>query len=398
LICATLGAGALGPSAVAWGNAIVGARTSCATKAADSVSCFGEVVTVNGQTYAPGLVAGYVPENLHSAYNLPWTGGQGQTVAVVDAYDDPSAESDLGVYRAAFGLPACTTANGCFTKVNQEGKKTHYPKTDPKASPANGSWEEEEANDLDMVSAVCPQCHLLLVESNNQGNASMSKAQETAAGLGANVISDSWGGVESKKTAGYTNVYFQHPGIAQVSGTPDTGYGVSWPASAPNLTAVGATTLTRDSSARGWSETVWNDLNNPNLWGSTGSGCSINQSKPTWQTDKGCSNRTDNDVTAVGDPGTPVAVYNTFIDPGWIEFGGTSVSTPIVAGIYGLAGNAQSLDGAALTYTNAKDLYDITVGDNLAPGKTCAPTYLCTAGKGYDGPSGNGSPNGIGAF
>jgi subtilase family serine protease len=361
------------------------------------VRCFALIETVNGHdagTSGPNKVTSgpnkveYGPVDLRSAYNLPSSGGAGQTVAIVDAFDDPNEEADLATYRANFGLGPCTTSNGCFKKIEMTGGKRDRPPG------ANKGWAGEISLDLDMVSATCPQCHILLVEAYNPLMTRMGPAQNTAASLGATEINDSWGSFETRKTAKADGQFFSHPGIAQVVAVGDTGYGVSYPASSPNVTSVGGTALTRDSSPRGWSETVWNDQNAPDTFGATGSGCSRNEPKPAWQKDTGCAHRTDNDVAAVADPNTPVLVYDSYRESGWLLFGGTSVSAPIVAGIYALAGNAASLTGASLTYTSPSSLNDITSGND----GTCSPAYLCTAGPGYDGPSGNGSPNGLGAF
>ena len=157
------------------------------------------------------------------------------------------------------------------------------------------------------------------------------------------------------------------------------------PAGFPSVVAVGGTSLRVGGTGRGWTETVW---------GGSGSGCT-NYTKPVWQHDSGCAFRTMNDVAAVADPGTGVAVYDTFEERGFIVVGGTSVSSPLVGSIYGLAGNAKSRDHArSLYYHHKADLYDVTSG---ADG-SCNPTYLCTGEVGYDGPTGWGTPNGIGAF
>ena len=364
-----------------------GARAACPAVPASMVRCFAQVGTVNGADAGTSAPQGYGRADLLSAYNLPSSGGVGQTVAVVDAFDDPNAEADLATYRSTFGLGPCTTSNGCFTKIEMTGGRTN------RLPGRNRGWSEEISLDLDMVSAVCPQCHILLVEAYNPLMTRMGQAQNTAASVGATEISDSWGSFETRKTAKADGLYFSHPGIAQVGAVGDTGYGLSYPSSSPNLTSVGGTALTRDSSARGWSETVWNDPNSPSP-SATGSGCSRNEPKPAWQKDTGCAHRTDNDVAVVGDPATGVAVYDSYHDPGWLVFGGTSVGSPIVAGIYALAGNAASLTGASLTYASPSSLNDITSGND----GTCSPAYLCTAEPGYDGPSGNGSPDGLGAF
>lgn len=333
------------------------------------------------QLQATGTPSGYGPSQLRSAYNLPsTTAGAGQTVAIVDAYDDPNAESDLGVYRAQFGLPTCTTANGCFRKVGQTGT-TKYPAK-------NGGWAQEESLDLDMVSAICPNCHILFVEASSATNANLATAENTAASLGANEISNSYGGGES----GATNSAYSHAGVIITASAGDSGTGASQPASYATVVAVVGTTLTAASNSRGWSETAWSG---------TGSGCSAYVAKPSWQTDHGCTMRSEADVSAVADPNTGVAVYDSFAYQhykGWLVFGGTSVASPIMASVYALAGNASSLDAAQSVWQHGgtSALNDVTSGSN----GTCSSSYpyICNAGVGYDGPTGWGTPNGVAAF
>ncbi|GAC1443581.1 MAG: peptidase S8 [Mycobacteriales bacterium] len=326
---------------------------------------------------------GYNPADLQSAYKLPSaTAGSGQTVAIVDAYDDPNAESDLGVYRSQFGLSPCTTGNGCFRKVNQSGG-TKYPK-------ANGGWAQEISLDLDMVSAICPSCHILLVEASSASYVNLGTAVNEAAFLGANAISNSYGGGESSSDPSYDTAYYQHSGVAITVSSGDSGYGVQYPAASQYVTAVGGTTLNRDlTSSRGWAEKVWSGA---------GSGCSAYDSKPSWQTDPGCAKRTVADVSAVADPNTGVSVYDSFTyqgASGWLVFGGTSVASPIIASVYALAGNAASVTYGSYPYgASPSTLNDVTSGSN----GSCGGSYLCTGVAGYDGPTGLGTPNGTGAF
>ncbi len=301
--------------------------------------------------------------------------GIGRTVAIVDAYDDPNAESDLAVYRAAYGLSPCTTANGCFRKVNQSGGTT-YPRADT-------GWSEEISLDLDMVSAVCPNCHLLLVEATSNSLGNLLTAENTAAALAASVISNSWGANEFSSETFYDS-YFHH-GIPITASTGDSGYGVSWPAASPYVTAVGGTSLVTSTNARGWSEAAWSGA---------GSGCSAFEAKPSWQTDPGCARRMVADVSAVANPSTGVAVYDSYNEPGWLVFGGTSVAAPIVASVYALAGNGAAIATPSYAYAHRSALFDVTSGSN----GNCGGSYLCTAFTGYDGPTGLGTPNGLGAF
>jgi subtilase family serine protease len=316
---------------------------------------------------------GYGPADLRSAYALTAAGG-GATVAIVDAYDDPNAEKDLGVYRSHFGLPACTTGNGCFEKVNQSGGRA-YPR-------GNTGWAEEISLDLDMVSAICPNCHILLVEASSNSFANLGAAVNYAASRGAVAISNSYGGGEFSGEASYEAPY-NHPGIAVTVSSGDGGYGVEFPAASRYVTAVGGTSLARASTARGWAETAWSGA---------GSGCSAYIPKPSWQTDGGCAQRTVADVAAVADPSTGVAVYDTYREGGWLVFGGTSVAAPIIASVYALAGNTAGYGSYPYSYTGS--LFDVTSGSN----GSCGGSYLCTGGTGYDGPTGLGTPNGTSGF
>ena len=326
-----------------------------------------------------GTVSGYHPADLQKAYNLPSaSAGSGQTIGIVVAYDNPNAESDLAVYRSKFSLGSCTAANGCFRKIAQTGA-SGLPS-------ANEGWGEEAAVDLDMVSAVCPHCKLLLVEASSSGVSDLVNAIQTAISNGATVVSNSYEAVEQPTLLAYDSA-LNHPGVPIVAGAGDSGFGVGWPASSAYVTAVGGTTLKTSWNSRGFTETAWS---------ATGSGCSAYVQKPSWQTDSGCSMRTVADVAAVADPNTGVAVYDTYVSSGggWLEFGGTSVATPIVAGAYALAGNGASISGASSIYQHPSALFDVTSGSN----GSCSPSYLCTAGTAYDGPSGLGTPNGVGAF
>ncbi len=349
----------------------------CGPAAAGFAHCHA-LLLVAPNASSPG---GYNPADLQSAYNLPSsTAGNGQTVAIVDAYDDPNAASDLSVYRSQFGLSPCTIANGCFRKVDQSGG-THYPK-------ANGGWAQEISLDLDMVSAICPNCHILLVEASSSGLTNLGSAVNTAAKLGASEISNSYGGGESSSDTSYDMSYYNHPGIAITVSSGDSGYGVQYPAASQYVTAVGGTSLTRASNTRGWSETTWSGA---------GSGCSAYDPKPSWQTDSGCSRRTVADVSAVADPNTGVSVYDSYTyqgQSGWLVFGGTSVASPIIASVYALAGNASTVTYGSYPYSHTVGLNDVTSGSN----GSCGGTYLCTAGPGYDGPTGNGTPNSTGGF
>jgi subtilase family serine protease len=320
---------------------------------------------------------GKTPAQLLAAYNLPGTSATtSPTVAIVDAYHDPTAEADLGVYRAQYGLPSCTKANGCFRQVSQTGSTTSYPKTD-------ASWSQEISLDLDMVSAACPTCHILLVEGTTPSFANLGAAVNYAASQGVAAISNSYGGTDASDTT--YGSYYNHPGVAVTVSSGDNGYGVEYPASSQYVTAVGGTSLRAASNARGWTETAWSGA---------GSGCSTINPKPTWQHDAGCAKRAVADVSAVADPNTGVNVYDSTAyrgSSGWLVFGGTSASSPIIASVFALGGHS----APSTPYSApAGSLNDVTSGSN----GSCGGSYLCTAVVGFDGPTGLGTPNGTGAF
>lgn len=372
LLCVAAVALAAAPMAQA---APVAHAPLCDAAPAGTARCHAKVVTdAAGVPQTTSVPSGYGPADLRAAYGLTSlspTGGSGQTVAIVDAYDDPGAEADLAVYRAQYGLPACTTANGCFRKVDQRGG-TAYPATD-------AGWSQEISLDLAMVSAICPNCRILLVEADSAAMGDLAAAVQQAAALGATQISNSYG---SPEYAGETadEAAYDQPGIAVTVSAGDSGYGVQFPAASRYVTAVGGTSLQRDANAAGgWTETAWSG---------SGSGCSSYVPKPSWQSDAGCAGRTVADVAAVADPQTGVAVYDS-LGGGWMVFGGTSVAAPIVAAFAALLGS----DAAAPSYPYSRpgSYFDIVSGAN----GSCAVSYLCVAGPGYDGPTGLGSPDGL---
>jgi hypothetical protein len=370
---------------VAAAAAPAGVRALCAAPAPGEGTCAVVSATRSGAKPAAGAAtpAGYSASSLRSAYAAPTTLGLPETVAVVTAYDDPHAESDMGTYRTQYSIPACTTANGCFKKVDQTGGST-YP-------PAAAGWSAADAESLDMISAICPNCHIILVEANSSQVSDFGAAENEAATLGADAIDNDWqtpeGTLGSGET-GYDAQYFDHPGVAITAPAGDTGYGVDYPAASQYVTAVGGTTLTKNTSAsRGWAETAW---------ASTGSGCSAYEPKPWWQRDTGCSGRTLNDLSAVADPNTPVAFYDTPTLGGWnANSGGTAVAAAVIAGMYALGGTpAPGSYPSSYPYLHPGSFYAVTSGSN----GTCSPAYLCTAGSGYNGPAGAGTPDAAAGF
>lgn len=328
---------------------------------------------------------GYWPADLQAAYGLPsGSRGAGMTVAIVDGYDSPTIESDLAVYRQHFNLPPCTSSNGCFTKVNENGAASPLP-------PFDLGWAEEISLDVEMVSAACPLCNIVLVEADITSDdiTHLEAAEDTAASYNPVAISNSFGGAEASTEKRYDDPHFTHSGMAVVAASGDDGYGSSYPAASPSVVAVGGTTLVPDSTMpRGWRESAWNGA---------GSGCAQYEPKPAWQIDTGCANRTATDLAVVADTNTGVAVYtrSPYGDSRWGVFGGTSVGSPLVAAMYALAGRpAAGANPAQFLYESPLALTDVTYGSN----GTCTPYYLCHAVAGYDGPTGNGTPIGVAAF
>jgi subtilase family serine protease len=320
------------------------------------------------------------PAYMQQAYDLSYlsqNAGATDTVAIVDAYDDPTAEADLATYRAFFGLPACTTQNGCFHKVDQNGGQS-FPGQAP-------GWASEISLDLDAVTALCPRCHIILVEAKSAGNQDLAVAQAQAAALGARQITDSWGDPTATPLAGA----FTFPRIATVAATGDQGYlgllNNQYPAALPDVTAAGGTVLTPANasgtgSARGFSEQAWSNA---------GSGCALLSPKPSWQSDGGCTGRAYSDLSANADAQTGLSVYDSS-QGGWIVMGGTSESAPLIAAYYAVTGASAATPQWA--YQN-RSLLNAPVGGSNG---TCqiSIAYICVAGLGYSGPTGVGSISG----
>jgi subtilase family serine protease len=351
---------------------------ACANVAVGEAHCMSFYMAYpDGRMFSSPLPSGLGPADFQDAYNLPSSDhGKGVTVAIVDAYDDPNAEADLQVYRAQYGLPVCNSRNGCFKKVDMNGG-TDYP------HPNNG-WAVEISLDLDMVSAICPNCNILLVEARNGAIKYLGKSVNTAVRMGAHAISNSYENrIKKLRNQGEDERFYNHPGVAITVASGDGGYDgrLQYPGSSPYTIAVGGTVLTPNGgNKRGWDERAW---------AGAGSECSSFEPKPKWQKDTGCANRTVSDVSAAA---TNAAVYDSYQAGGWVVVSGTSESSPIIAGVFGLAND--DVQYGSRVYKNPDKLFDITTGQN----GSCTPSYLCTAGPGYDGPTGLGSPNGIGDF
>jgi subtilase family serine protease len=276
-----------------------------------------------------------------------------------------------------------TTA--CFQKLNQDGKASPLPRT-------NAGWALEISLDVEIAHAICQDCKILLVEAKSNSFSNLAAAVNTAAAMGANVISNSYGGSELNSTLSGA---YDHPGVAITVSAGDAGYGVESPASLNTVVAVGGTTLTLGAN---------NSYGNETVWSGTGSGCSAYFAAQSWQTGlanwsaTGCgSNRGVADVAADADPATGAAVYDSTRyqgRSGWFQVGGTSLSAPLIGAVYALAGDAGAVSyPASIAYSNAGSLHDVSQGSNGSCG-----TIMCNAGTGYDGPTGLGTPNGLGAF
>jgi subtilase family serine protease len=401
LLSAVLGAGALVVTAMTAGVQTADAagshlthltglhaqRVCAATPKAGHATCLSKVlVDKKGaipMATAP-LASALTPAQIRAAYNLNGTSSGGRTVAIVDAYGYPNLERDLGVYRAQYNLPPCTTANGCLKILNQTGGST--------PPSADLGWSQEQALDVDAVSAACPDCKILVVQSNSASFTDLGAAVQTAAGqTGVVAISNSYGGSDAPDST-YGKYYnFQSKGIAVTASTGDNGYkGASYPASSHFVTAVGGTTLKMSGSTR-VSETVWSGA---------GSGCSSYNTAVTGASafGTGCSGRAMADVAAAADPNTGgLSVYapTSLTASSWSQYGGTSESSPIIASVYALSGNTAG-EANAIPYAHPGSLFDITSGSNSK--RKCPATQWCTARVGWDGPTGLGTPNGTGAF
>jgi subtilase family serine protease len=394
LIAALLGAGALAVTTLTAGiqgadaasprlTHISGlhAQRVCAAATAGHATCLSKVM-VNKKGAIPMATAplstALSPTQLRSAYNLTGTSGAGRTVAIVDAYGYPNLERDLTIYRNFYGMPACTTANGCLRIIDQNGG-TSLPRTDL-------GWSQEQALDVDAVSAACPDCKIVVVQAKSSSFANLGAAVNTAARqAGVVAISNSYGGGDAPDST--YGSYYNHPGIAVTASTGDNGYqGGSYPASSTYVTAVGGTTLKMSGNTR-VSETVWSGA---------GSGCSTTNAAIAGSAsfNTGCTKRAMADVSAAADPNTGgLSVYSptTTKNSTWSQYGGTSESSPIIASVYALAGGGYS---NTTPYQHAGSLFDITSGSN----GSCPTTQWCNARAGWDGPTGLGTPNGTGAF
>lgn len=360
----------------------------CAAPRAGEAACHArQAVDPNGKPIANAATppsTGLTPAQLRDAYKLTGASSGGRTVAIVDAYGYPNLERDLGVYRSQFGLPACTTANGCLTIMNETGGS--------KLPRFNLGWAQEQSLDVDAVSAACPDCKIVVVQASSASFADLGTAVQTAARVpGVVAISNSYGGSDASDAT--YGKYYSFPGIAVTASAGDNGYqGASYPASSSYVVAVGGTSLAKAGNTRGWSESVWSG---------TGSGCSsLNAAlAAAASSNTGCAGRAMNDVAAASDPSNGgLAVYYPTSSSAstWGQFGGTSEASPIIASVYAMSGNtgSASMYANSIPYAHTGSLFDVTSGNN----GTCPTAQWCTAGAGWDGPTGIGTPNGVNGF
>jgi hypothetical protein len=347
--------------------------TGAACNGSGRYRCFAHVQTdddgrIRAEAQPADAPAGFSPTDLQAAYDIPASISGHPTIALIDAYGDTALESDLATYRAAFNLPECSIANGCLKIVNTDGN----PSPLPGAPPGDDDWTVETSLDVDMASAACPSCNLVVIQAQDDQGNGLELAQATAASLGASVISNSWGGPEKQGVSlDGVEPYFDQPVAVFVAagddGYDDGGRGPDYPGTSSHTIAVGGTHLERASNARGWTETAWS---------SGGSACSLSIAKPSYQTSTNCAFKATTDIAAVGDPQTGMASFNSN-DGGWT----------VVAAIFAATGNGGQTSGAFIAQ-NADKLNDVTSGNNGDCGNV-----LCTAGKGWDGPTGYGTPD-----
>ena len=387
-------------------------RGSSAVCSSD-VGCLARLLTVKPGSDVPvtsHAPLGYGPQALSTAYQLPSAAtGNAGTEAIIDSFYDPNAAADLAAYRSTYKLPRCTMGNGCFRQVNALGTKQFFQPTTPAQDRLAREVGVETSLDLDMASAACPTCSLILVYAYEPGSKNPSgfhvpwfaDAVSTAVRLGADSVSVSY---QFPPIPTFLKLApsFNHPGVAVLASSGDGGYEgdhVGFPADLPTVISVGGTTLYQTpGQGDGFTEVAWDD---------GGSGCAVGEPPAVGQPDSVsglCGGfRAGADISAVADPTTGVAVYDSYTPPHappfpWFVVGGTSVSSPYVGGLFARAGTA-GVNGPSTLYANAGDFRDITLGQN-APFGACFPNpvALCQASIGWDGPTGVGTPQGLTGF
>jgi hypothetical protein len=342
-------------------------------------------------------VYGLRPEDLHRVYELPHNAPDGQTIGIIEAYDDPTIENDLRVYDEEFGLPSCTQANGCFRKLNQHGDAFPLPAAD-------AGWSADTSLDVEIAHAVCQNCDIVLVEAESSSYGDLETAMEAAVAAGANEVSTSWGDAD-----GYESPRFDPPGVVITAAAGDWGYdnwedggygiGTNYPSSSPYVVSVGGTTLSPFQGS--WT--------GEEAWSHTGGGCGLEPAQH-WQAQymrgsSSCANRRAGaDIAADADPLSGVAIYDSTPlspwFPGWATFGGTGLSSTIIAAAFGLADGPGMVAHPARTIYqrgDSRNLHDIVNGSNR-PESDCGGSLICEAGSGWDGPTGLGTLRGVEAL
>jgi subtilase family serine protease len=334
------------------------------------------VVPTHGGTSTPG---GITPAQITTAYGLPaGFQGAGETIALIESGDDPNIEADLNTFSAQFGLPPCTTANGCFTKVFSDGS----------LPPQDANWGIETSLDVEWAHAIAPLAKIIVVESTN--TSTLFNAVPFTIALRPSVISMSWGNTEFNGETIYDSELFEGgANIPMFAATGDSGNGVWYPSSSPYVTAVGATQITIDSNGNYISETAW---------AGSGGGVSAFEKEPAFQTGyvipqaKGM--RGVPDVSYNGSSGTPYAVYDSFGQGGWMQVAGTSASTPQWAAL--VADMESAKQGRfnninASIYSVARETNPLLI-NNILTGTNGSCTYYCQARSGYNYVTGLGTP------
>jgi subtilase family serine protease len=346
------------PASIGQGSAAAkyAATPACGAPRAGEAQC---LVLIEHGAVAPN-VAGWAPKDFQAHYKLPSRSkGSGQIVAIVDAFDNPNVTSDLSKYRSEFGLGRAN-----FTKYNQKGESKNYPK-------GSMDWGLEIDLDAQMVSASCPLCTIYLIEANSAGSSDLEAAEAEAVALGAHIVSNSW--ICYGSISCVDEKYFDAKGVEYLAANGDNGYNdLGAPSVLESVAAIGGTLLSKTGSK--YRESVWSG---------SGGGCATGIAKPPWQHDKVCTGRAVGDASAVA---WHTAEYDSYGWSGWITVGGTSVATPLLAGVFGLAENATKQDGGRTFWekTHHQDLYDV-----------CGTSCLFST---YSYGGGWGSPDGVGAF
>jgi len=332
--------------------------------------CLAEVVTdTQGNPAASSAPTGLSPATIESVYSFSTssTAGGGKTIALVDAYDDPTAENDLGVFSSQYGLPGCTTANGCFKKVNQSGG-AGYPRK-------NSGWAVEISLDVEWAHAIAPGAKILLVEASSNSFRNLLAAEDYAK-THAEYVSNSWDGSEFSGESSYDS-HFVQSGVSFFVSSGDSGTPAEYPSASPNVISVGGTTLNFDANANFTSETGWSG---------SGGGCSAYEGANAAQAafsqygQVNCAGkRATPDVSLDADPNSGVSVYDSTPyqgQSGWFTIGGTSASSPIWAA---RSADALAVVNAAYLYGNNISYRDITTGNN---GLACLVGYDLVTGRG----------------